>query len=373
MKKIYSTWMCLLMVLGLAFGNVQIKACNNSDYVLDSLTFDGTNYTIYSTLCIGGGILGAIKGGDNATSTLGLGFYSPDGTMALSSFSPNAIQGDSTGCPFSGFGPAASLEGSNFSVVYFPTTGCTDLLCVNSTAICGRPHAQCFNFVHVLNVLPDSIIALAVEGTGNTEAGCYPGDSPAGEDMVIDFTILPVVWGGLNAKAKDTEVEIVWSTLSESNTDYFDVLRSADGAEWESLGNVNAARNSDGVRSYSFDDPQPAKGINRYRIVQYDLNGQSAKSEVVSVSFAHEHGFEWAGIGPVPATEHLNVEFTSPGDEDVKLSLYDASGKLVLKHNMAASYGINSARFDLSSIESGVYFLRLNGASGSLHHKVIKQ
>ena len=49
----------------------QSHACDRTQYVLDSSTFDvstGT-YTIYTTFCVGGGIIGSTRGADNSTST----------------------------------------------------------------------------------------------------------------------------------------------------------------------------------------------------------------------------------------------------------------------------------------------------------------
>lgn len=66
-----------------------------------------------------------------------------------------------------------------------------------------------------------------------------------------------------------------WITASEINTDYYNIEWSTDTYVWWSIGSLPAAGNSDMVLNYSFKHEGFIDSINYYRIVQYDVDGQS--------------------------------------------------------------------------------------------------
>ena len=61
-------------------------------------------------------------------------------------------------------------------------------------------------------------------------------------------------------QAKDlgnSKSQLNWSTASEVNSDYFEVLRSENGRDFTSIGTVTAAGDSDQTIHYSFQDESP--------------------------------------------------------------------------------------------------------------------
>lgn len=370
MNFIYKAVFCFAMgFVALAGSYQESKACDRTIHVLDSIVFDGTNYTIYTTACIGGGVLGGSAGGDNGTSILALAIYSASATYNTVGFGPPTITSDTLGCTQTGFVAGSPLLGSNTTIGYVDNFGAcpNGFICTNSTAICGQPHEDCSQFFFVVNEIPDSIRLLGAEATGNPIAGCYPNP-----ELVIDFTILPVVWRSFDARVEDEAAELQWSTSSESNSDHYQVMRSSNGRDWEPIGTVMAAGDASSESRYSFTDWQPLRGINQYRLKQVDKNGQYSRSAVVQVAFEMDATFGWAGIGPVPTQDFLNVSFTAPEDQQLSMMVFNQAGQVAINKTIDARYGKNSLQLDLSSMASGVYFIRLKGASGALNHKVIK-
>ena len=76
-----------------------------------------------------------------------------------------------------------------------------------------------------------------------------------------------------------------WATPSESNTDRFEVERSADGNTWLKAGHVPAAGNSSAPLSYLNVDSVGLQGGNGlyYRLKLVYRDGQAAYSGVVVV------------------------------------------------------------------------------------------
>lgn len=364
MKIFYRILTCL--VIGFTFMVVtsnSTKACDRTQYVLDSMTFDGTNYTIYSTFCVGGGIIGSTRGADNWTGTFAFGVYGAP-SMTFGGFFPPSMTSDTTACTNNATTFSGSF-GANFGVAYL-SPGCF-YTCVSSTALCGRPHSDCTQFQITVSEVPDSIRLFGMEGTGNPIAGCYPNP-----DMLIDFTTLPVVWSSFDAQEKNDVVEVNWSTVQEINNDYFRVMRAGDNGNWDEIGQIEASNNSEQGMSYTFIDENPLQGLNQYKIVQVDIDGRTSETEIVSLTFVMDVDLEWRQVGPVPTVDYLDLSFVSNMEFPMNLQLFNLKGEKVLGQDIIAKYGLNKMTLDLTVISEGVYFLRLKGARGSLNKKIVK-
>lgn len=175
-----------LFVFGLAVGLglfSTASACDLSEYRLDSVVQNTSGtYSVYSTLCIGGGVTGTTTGADGETWTIAFGFFVGCENIPLQvpSFTPFTFQADSTNNTMVGQ-VAGPFSGTVNSIGYAPVFGAA--WCTSSTAACGNVHQQCEQFMFEFNYVPDSIRAFGVEGTNVLAAGCYPN-----LDMVIDLS-----------------------------------------------------------------------------------------------------------------------------------------------------------------------------------------
>ncbi|MFK8160991.1 MAG: T9SS type A sorting domain-containing protein [Lewinella sp.] len=168
---------------------------------------------------------------------------------------------------------------------------------------------------------------------------------------------LPVEWQAVTAEVKkDREVEVRWSTATETANDHFIVERSTDGSNFLRLGVVPAVGNSAGPEEYQFSDEAAQEGFNYYRIKQVDLDGSSSYSSVVSALVA------------LPADgEALTVLYPNPGRNEVFFSrpasyeLFNASGQRLAS-------GMAEGSLDVSNFPAGQYLVRLDG--GKLHRWV---
>jgi len=62
---------------------------------------------------------------------------------------------------------------------------------------------------------------------------------------------------------------------------------------------------------------------------------------------------------PNPTSDVLNVVFTSESNEDVVISFFDASGRLVLTENRNADEGYNNFQLSLNALAKGIYTMQL--------------
>jgi len=98
---------------------------------------------------------------------------------------------------------------------------------------------------------------------------------------------LPVKISSLLAKRMGNTSEVLWTTSSEINNDYFSIERRNSNGDYEIIGNVKGKGNSLTNVNYSFIDQTPdVNTINFYRIVQHDFNGVNESFGPVGVKFA---------------------------------------------------------------------------------------
>lgn len=76
-----------------------------------------------------------------------------------------------------------------------------------------------------------------------------------------------------------------WTTATEINNDFFTIQRSSDGLNFEDLGVIEGAGNSNNIIQYEFDDTEPLMGIAYYRIKQTDFDGNMDYSSIESIVF----------------------------------------------------------------------------------------
>ena len=165
--------------------------------------------------------------------------------------------------------------------------------------------------------------------------------------------VLPVELASFTGRLANSEVILDWTTLSEKNAASFDIMRSANGSEWVYVGEVAANGTTSSTHNYSFIDTEPLSGENYYRLKQHDLDGSIYYSKVIRVNTPIKKSWK---LYPNPVQDVLEVRFSNK--EEGILQIFDATGRLVLKHEIKAEKSIS---IDLSNLNSGFYWMQMNG------------
>lgn len=96
--------------------------------------------------------------------------------------------------------------------------------------------------------------------------------------------IVPVQLIYFRGKAEADRVRLSWATATEINSDYFNIERSTDLREFDTIGKIGSAGDSRRRLEYGFLDEAPLPGINYYRLKQVDKDGTSEFSKIIAVS-----------------------------------------------------------------------------------------
>jgi hypothetical protein len=177
---------------------------------------------------------------------------------------------------------------------------------------------------------------------------------------------LPVNWLGFSATLRAQQVVLDWSTSSESGNRFFEVERSANGFQWESIAEIPAQPQSNiyGARHYTHTD-QPESGQWYYRIRQTDFDGASTVSKVVSVRL---HDSRPVRISPNPlVSDFLTLELPEHTSIAV-VRLYDLQGREIRRWQPDAAPGTR-LQFDLGAIQPGWYLVQCDQETAQLVYR----
>ena len=147
-----------------------------------------------------------------------------------------------------------------------------------------------------------------------------------------------------------------WETATEINNQEFIIFRSADGVNYDSLGIVLGAGNSNVLNDYQFIDTKPLSNINYYILEQVDFN--HAYHEYPTIAVQTTTDIQELTLYPNPANEHIVVEF----HEDFRYSvlIYNLSGQQV---NAPIKKMLNHFVVTTQDLPAGIYTLILDEES----------
>lgn len=184
--------------------------------------------------------------------------------------------------------------------------------------------------------------------------------------MGYDPILLPVDFTSFTGQ-KDGNINVLdWATASEQNCDYYEVERSVDGENFESIGQVNGSGNSSNEIKYQFRDKEPTRGINYYRLRQVDYNGNYEYSTIVAIDNTMRSGFS---IYPNPVEAFIVVSFEEQPEAPCLIEIKSMTGKSVLFTEVSNA----SNYIELNEMEPGMYILETTMNGNTVSEKFIKK
>lgn len=169
--------------------------------------------------------------------------------------------------------------------------------------------------------------------------------------------VLPVVLTTFTGKQQQDKININWVTASETNVNYFEIEHSVDGNHFEKIGTVESKfHNSSTATAYELMHSSPARGINFYRLKQFDLDGKFKYSGIIPVQFNYSI-VRSIKINPNPVVNNLNIALTLLENSNILCKIYDIEGREVKSLTAAALAGKNNIAVDVSALAKGNYIL----------------
>jgi hypothetical protein len=147
-------------------------------------------------------------------------------------------------------------------------------------------------------------------------------------------TPLPIRMGDFWGYKNNSVNVLKWYTLSEVNTDLFEIQRSKDGQTFETIGTVNAHLNSSQRIDYTFEDKNPLKTGSYYRLKSIDTDGSTELSKTIFIRNSSK-SIMIESIVPNPSNNIATINVSNLiNEENAILTINDISGKMILSQSL---------------------------------------
>ena len=191
--------------------------------------------------------------------------------------------------------------------------------------------------------------------------------------------VVPVELTSFAAAVVGTNVELNWSTATETNNQGFEVQRKAEDSEFEKLGYVAGFGTTTETKTYTYSDEKVSSGSYTYRLKQIDFDGSYEYSPEVEVDVTTPAEYALEQNYPNPFNPNTTIKYSIPVDGFVKLAVYNLLGEevatLVNNIQKAGRYEVGFDGSDLpdgkAGLSSGVYIYRIETTNFASSKKLI--
>ncbi len=194
-----------------------------------------------------------------------------------------------------------------------------------------------------------------------------PPGSPVKRILTGALSFVPVELTAFTANASGSNVNLQWSTATETNNQGFEIERNTNG-RYEKIGYIPGAGTTTSNKDYFFIDYNVSDGKYIYRLKQIDFDGTFSYSPEVEIEVITPDVFSLSQNYPNPFNPSTRINFSLKVDSKVTLTIFNILGQEIatlLNGNLPASG--HQITFDASSLNSGIYLYRIDaqGIDGS--------
>ena len=225
-----------------------------------------------------------------------------------------------------------------------------------------------------LQALTPSYNLSAISNTGYILAQSQTLANMVNQSTAVISTSLPVTLGSFTVVKSGDDALLHWTTLTETNNEYFNLQRSSDGENFTTIGKVEGSGTTALTHSYSYTDPlNGLTGVVYYRLENVDELGNGLYSEVIALRLdgsVLEGSFT---VYPNPFTSNIKLNINSAKDEQGSLVVSNIAGQPVYKQAVSVLSGQNTVVINnLEGLKAGIYIVNYITADGKIAEKIIK-
>lgn len=172
---------------------------------------------------------------------------------------------------------------------------------------------------------------------------------------------LPIELSNFSARLiNDEQVEIDWQTALEIDADYFEVQRSANGADFTTIDRLAALGRPGSYETY---DEEPLSGVSYYRLKQVETNGQHHFSRVEKIEIERK-AIKSLRLSPNPT--HLNsfANITATENTTATLKVISLQGMIHRNETVAITEGFNKFELNVNRLSAGMYVVMVEDKRG---------
>jgi hypothetical protein len=226
------------------------------------------------------------------------------------------------------------------------------------------------NFSFIMNLQSNTTYYMLVY---NGRQGNNPGQGTFEICIESEPLPLPVTLTSFTTECDNGITLINWTTVSEQNSDYFQIERSRDGMHWAIVSKVTALGTSSIGTSYQFYDILPGLYFEGYyRLKQVDFDGQYEYFNPIYSNCVPFEYFEFS-VYPNPVEDVLIIKLINASSNEVRLNLFDVAGRLIFSNHSKLENKTDLILLDVPNLHTGQYLLEISSGSEILTKRIIKK
>ncbi|BDS10362.1 T9SS type A sorting domain-containing protein [Aureispira anguillae] len=189
---------------------------------------------------------------------------------------------------------------------------------------------------------------------------------------LLDASTLPIDLLSFSGQKINANIELQWTTSSETNNAYFTLQKSVDGINWQYLDTVSGQGTTTQPSHYTYTDVNPFSSYNYYRLLQTDFSGAISNiSNVIMIYF--DTAIKRAKQFPPSFWINSQKElcFMSERNSSFVLQIFNTLGQVVYKSDYNSHQGLNRIPLPVNNTVPCAYIISISNKQSSYSQKVI--
>lgn len=183
--------------------------------------------------------------------------------------------------------------------------------------------------------------------------------------------ILPIELVEFSGNTDGKYNTVTWKTLTELNNDYFTLLGSPDGSNWQQLGIIRGAGTTYEPKTYEFEDDILSLQMTYYKLKQTDYDGESKVSHTIALARDFDFTTVFSHFFPNPSTN--TFYFNYGGDyfnQPIHVAMYNSTGQVVLTQTFESFNNQVSMSVNCDQLATGIYHVVLSQGDVTEYQRV---
>jgi len=179
--------------------------------------------------------------------------------------------------------------------------------------------------------------------------------------VLYEASVVPVELVSFTGEIKGNQVNLEWSTASETNNYGFEVQKSVYNGSFQKIAFIEGIGTSTEINQYKYYDNVSDNNIDiRYRLKQIDFDGTYSYSKIINIGSQTPIKFALDQNYPNPFNPSTKIKYQIPENGFVSLIVYDVLGnELITLVNEEKKSGKYEVEFIATEFSSGIYFYTL--------------
>lgn len=230
---------------------------------------------------------------------------------------------------------------------------------------CSQSQSLSMNSLNASNVLSNTLSnsSFAIDQSklsNNVKSLSNPQISSPNGNFLDDkgCGALPVEFAGFHLTGKKKRhVQVAWQTASETNNDFFTVMRAFQDQSFQPVKRIQGQGTQITASNYHYMDQVPKAGTYYYKIRQTDFDGSISASNVKAVTIGNQSKF---GFERIQVNEsNLQISFDGIKSQDLVFEVFNSYSQRLGHRTLSASSGEQRVQIAIPRPSSQFYYLRV--------------